>query len=114
MTLDIQFIEEEVHRINAWKHEGDMEAEVKSDMGKWAKATGVWGQMHYRDIVLLNAEQRGWTQKDLLEWRCLMTVNQLRKILRENGVEYYIKKEKGCIAKIHVLVEEEEKDVTTG
>lgn len=40
-----------------------------------------------------------------------MTISQLRKILRENGVEYYIKKEKGCIAKIHVLVEEE-KNVT--
>jgi len=40
-----------------------------------------------------------------------MTINEIRKILREAGVEYYIKKEKGCIAKIHVLVEEEE-DVT--
>ena len=36
-----------------------------------------------------------------------MTINEIRKILREAGVEYYIKKEKGCIAKIHVLVEEE-------
>ena len=37
-----------------------------------------------------------------------MTLTELRKILRENGVEYYIKKEKGNIAKIHVLIEEEE------
>lgn len=64
MTLDIQFIEEEVHRINAWKHEGDMEAEVKSDMGKWAKATGIWTRpIHYRHIVDAYAEARGWTQE---------------------------------------------------
>lgn len=37
-----------------------------------------------------------------------MTLIELRKILRDNGVEYYIKKEKGNIAKIHVLVEEKE------
>lgn len=37
-----------------------------------------------------------------------MTLSELRKILRDNGVEYYIKKEKGNIAKIHVLIEEEE------
>ena len=37
-----------------------------------------------------------------------MTINQIRKLLRDAGVEYYVKKEKGCIAKIHVLVEEEE------
>lgn len=37
-----------------------------------------------------------------------MTINEIRKLLRDAGVEYYIKKEKGCIAKIHVLVKEEE------
>lgn len=37
-----------------------------------------------------------------------MTINEIRKLLRDAGVEYYVKKENGCIAKIHVLVKEEE------
>ena len=37
-----------------------------------------------------------------------MTISEIRKLLREAGVEYYIKKEKGCVAKIHVLIEEED------
>ena len=36
-----------------------------------------------------------------------MTINELRKILIDNGVEYYIKKQKGNVIKVHVLVEEE-------
>jgi len=40
-----------------------------------------------------------------------MTVEALRDLLRENGVEFYIKKQKGGIVKIHVLVEDE-KDET--
>ena len=43
-----------------------------------------------------------------------MTISQLRKILRENGVEYYIRKDRGTVAKIHVLLDKEETDVTTG
>ena len=62
-AMDNLFVEEEYRRIEPQVCEGEMQAAVKSDMGKWAKATGVWGQMHYRDIVLLNAEQRGWTQE---------------------------------------------------
>lgn len=61
--MDNKFIEAEQRRIEPYLYEGDLQVEVKSDMGRWAKSTGVWGQMHYRDIVLLNAEQRGWTQK---------------------------------------------------
>ena len=60
---DTKFIEEEVNRINAEVREGDMQAEVKSDMSKWAKATGVWGSMHYSQIVDAYAEYRGWTQE---------------------------------------------------
>ena len=37
-----------------------------------------------------------------------MTISELRKILRDNGVEYFIKKEKDNIVKVHVLVEEED------
>lgn len=37
-----------------------------------------------------------------------MTINELRKILIDNGVEYYIKKQKGNVIKVHVLVEEED------
>jgi hypothetical protein len=43
-----------------------------------------------------------------------MTLKQLRTLLRENGVEYYIKKDRGTVAKIHVLLDKEETDVTTG
>lgn len=43
-----------------------------------------------------------------------MTLNQLRTLLRENGVEYYIKKDRGTVAKIHVLLDKEDTDVTTG
>ena len=37
-----------------------------------------------------------------------MKIEELRKILRDNGVEYYIKKQKGNVVKVHVLIEEEE------
>ena len=37
-----------------------------------------------------------------------MTIDELRKILIDNGVEYYIKKQKGNVVKVHVLVEEED------
>jgi hypothetical protein len=41
-----------------------------------------------------------------------MTLENLRKLLRDNGVEFYIKKQKGDLVKIHVLVEDEA-DVST-
>jgi len=62
-AMDNLFIEEEYRRIEPYICEGDMQAEVKSDMGKWAKATGVWGSMHYSHIVEAFAEARGWTQE---------------------------------------------------
>ena len=60
---DMIFVEEEQRRIDPYVCEGDMQAEVKSDMGKWAKSTGVWGNMHYSHIVEAFAEARGWTQE---------------------------------------------------
>jgi hypothetical protein len=62
-AMDSLFQEEEYRRIEPYVCEGDMQAEVKSDMGKWAKATGVWGSMHYSHIVEAFAEARGWTQE---------------------------------------------------
>lgn len=61
-AIDSLLIEEEYRRIEPYVCEGDMQAEVKSDMGRWAKATGVWGSMHYSHIVEAFAEARGWTQ----------------------------------------------------
>ena len=63
-VADMIFVEEEQRRIEPYVCEGDMQAEVKSDMGKWAKATGIWGSMHYSHIVDAYAEARGWTQED--------------------------------------------------
>ena len=60
---DVKFIEEEQRRIEPWVCQGDMQAEVQIDMGRWAKDTGIWGDMHYSHIVAANAEARGWTQK---------------------------------------------------
>lgn len=60
---DNRFIEAEQRRIEPYVCEGDMQAEVKSDMGKWAKSTGVWGSMHYSQIVEAFAEARGWKQE---------------------------------------------------
>ena len=65
---DMIFIEDEQRRIDPYVCEGDMQAEVKSDMGKWAKATGVWGNMHYSHIVDAYAEARGWTQESFDEF----------------------------------------------
>lgn len=62
-AMDNLFIEEEGRRIDPYVCEGDMQAEVKSDMGRWAKATGVWGNMHYSHIVEAFAKARGWTQE---------------------------------------------------
>ena len=39
--VDDMLIEEEIRRIEPQMCEGDMQAEVKSDMGKWAKASGL-------------------------------------------------------------------------
>ena len=61
--MEIKFVEAEQRRIEPYVCEGDMQAEVKSDMGKWAKATGVWGSMHYSHIIEAFAEARGWTQE---------------------------------------------------
>lgn len=36
------------------------------------------------------------------------TINELRKIFRDAGLEYYVKKQKGGIAKVHFMVTEEE------
>ena len=40
------------------------------------------------------------------------TINELRKILVDNGLEFFIKKEKNGIVKVHFIVREEE-DATT-
>jgi len=54
---------EEVDRINPQSVQGEQSIMVQSDMGKWAKATGVWGSMHYSHIVEAFAGDRGWTQE---------------------------------------------------
>ena len=36
------------------------------------------------------------------------TINELRKIFMDNGLEFYIKKEKKGIVKVHFLVKKEE------
>jgi len=41
------------------------------------------------------------------------TINELRKIFIENGLEFFIKKEKKGIVKVHFIVREEEENVTT-
>ena len=35
------------------------------------------------------------------------TINELRKIFRDAGLEYYIKKQTGSIVKVHFMVKEE-------
>jgi hypothetical protein len=37
-----------------------------------------------------------------------MTLNQLRTLLRENGVEYTVKRSDSAVAIIHVLLDKEE------
>lgn len=61
--MNNKFIEAEQRRIEAYSFEGDLQVEVKRDMGKWAKDTGVWTSMHYNQIVEAFAEDRGWTQE---------------------------------------------------
>ena len=41
------------------------------------------------------------------------TCNELRKIFIENGLEFYIKKEKKGIVKVHFITREEKDDVDT-
>ena len=41
------------------------------------------------------------------------TINELRKIFINNGLEFYIKKQKDGIVKVHFLVREEEDNATT-
>ena len=40
------------------------------------------------------------------------TINELREIFIENGLEFYIKKQKNGIVKVHFIVRKEE-DATT-
>jgi hypothetical protein len=41
------------------------------------------------------------------------TINELRKILIDNGLEFFIKKEKNGIVKVHFIVREEKDNATT-
>ena len=56
------FIEEEGRRVDPYVCEGDMQAEVKSDMKKWAIENDMWPSSHYANIIDGHAEARGWTQ----------------------------------------------------
>jgi len=62
-AIDNMLIEEEARRIEPYVVQGDMQAEVQMDMGRWAKDTGIWGSMHYSHIVEAYAEARGWSQE---------------------------------------------------
>jgi hypothetical protein len=62
-VADMILVEEEQRRIEPYVCEGDMQAEVKSDMGKWAKASGRGWSQHHSHIVDAYAEARGWTQE---------------------------------------------------
>ena len=35
------------------------------------------------------------------------TIDELRKIFRDAGLDYYVKKQKGSIVKVHFMVKEE-------
>lgn len=63
MPNSTDLIFEEVDHINAKPVQGEQSIMVQHDMGRWAKATGVWGSMHYSHIVNAHAEARGWTQE---------------------------------------------------
>ena len=41
------------------------------------------------------------------------SINELRKIFIEHGLEFYIKKEKKGIVKVHFIIKEEDEDATT-
>ena len=41
------------------------------------------------------------------------TINELRKIFINNGLEFYIKKQKDGVIKVHFIVREEEDNATT-
>ena len=41
------------------------------------------------------------------------TLNELRKIFINNGLEFYIKKQKDGVVKVHFIVREEEDNATT-
>ena len=41
------------------------------------------------------------------------TADELRKIFIENGLEFYIKKQKKGILKVHFIIRENENDVDT-
>ena len=41
------------------------------------------------------------------------SINELRKIFIENGLEFYIKKQKSGVIKVHFIVREEEDNATT-
>ena len=35
------------------------------------------------------------------------TIDELRKIFRDAGLDYYVKKQKGSIVKVHFMIKEE-------
>ena len=39
-----------------------------------------------------------------------VTLSELTKILAENGLEFYVKKQKDCIVKVHFMVRDEDDD----
>jgi hypothetical protein len=38
------------------------------------------------------------------------TLNELIKIFNQHGLEFYIKKQKGCVIKVHFMIKEEEEN----
>ena len=63
-AMDDLFIEEEYRRIDAQPIQGDLPNMIQSEMGRWAKESGIWTRpIHYRHIVDAHAEMRGWTQE---------------------------------------------------
>lgn len=41
------------------------------------------------------------------------TLEEITKIFTDNGIEYFIKKKKGCIVKVHFIVKDDHYDIIT-
>lgn len=63
MINEMDFILDEVARINPEDVQGEQSTGVQKDMKQWALKEGHWPSMDYIHMIAAHAVARGWTQE---------------------------------------------------
>ena len=66
-VMEMDFIQDEISRIEPYTIMGLQAIMVQSDMKKWAVSEGHWPQMDYIHMIAAHAVAKGWTQPGIDE-----------------------------------------------